>query len=157
MCSILEFINTNAFFVPIFSILVVSLNPSHQCSQLSRQQFPSPKFIYCHFSPSRVWNYYSGDSSANWLVPATVRFLLSVACALDARSYSHVRMPLTYYSHCITAQPTMPIWLEDNHAKLLTYLLYNHVGFYRVDFCVSVLHCREFNVYVKTVRTAGCL
>ena len=52
-------------FERIFSILLASINPSHQCSQHSRQQFSSPKCLSTVTSLSRVWNYYSVDSLQN--------------------------------------------------------------------------------------------
>jgi len=105
-------------------MLLVSIKPS-------RQQFSFTEVsIDCHFSLSRVCvELLLRRPVANWLVAATVRLLLSLACALDARSYWHVRMPLTHYSHCITAQPTIRIWLEDNHVRLLAYLLNTSVVF----------------------------
>lgn len=116
------------FFVRIFSILLVSLNPSHQCSQLSRQQFPSPKFLSTVTPLCRACGITTPETSRK-LAGLYDASLPTVLCLCSRCALLLARMPLTYYSRCVTAQPTMLIWLEDNHTKLLTYLLYTHMGF----------------------------
>lgn len=112
-----------------FSILLLSINPSHQVqSALTAAISFAEVSIDCHFSLSRVWNYYSGDpSQIGWSLRRFASYCPWLVLSMRASTRTYACHSRTLAASLF--KPTVPMWLEDNHARLLTYLLYRTVGF----------------------------